>query len=139
MSAHFRNRYLKTAVGHGGAQRLTRGSQIDGGRRLAETHGEAHVSQRDDVLERVEARVASLGQVVEHVDALKRDLQSLPGSLPEIALRFCLSNPAVTSVIPGMRRIATVESSCRAAAAGKLDARTLAILKDHAWDRNFYQ
>jgi hypothetical protein len=38
-----------------------------------------------------------------------------------------------------MRRISTVESSCRAASAGMLDSRTLAILKRHAWDRNFYQ
>ncbi len=78
-------------------------------------------------------------QVVEHVEALRRDLKGYPGSLPEIALRFCLSNHAVTSVIPGMRRVQTVESSCRAAAAGMLDAKTLAILKRHAWDRNFYE
>jgi len=78
-------------------------------------------------------------QVVEHVEALKRDLAGLPGTLPEIALRFCLSNQAVTAVIPGMRRIATVESSCRAAAAGMLDARTLAILRRHQWNRNFYE
>jgi hypothetical protein len=38
-----------------------------------------------------------------------------------------------------MRRVATVESSCRAAAAGMLDERTLAILKRHKWDRNFYE
>ena len=48
-----------------------------------------------------------------------------PETLPEIALRFCLSHRAVTSVIPGMRRISTVESSCRAAAAGALDAKTI--------------
>ena len=78
-------------------------------------------------------------QVMEHVEALKRDLAGVPGTLPEIAIRFCLSNKAVTSVIPGMRRVKTVESSCRAAAAGMLDARTLAILKQHAWDRNFYE
>jgi aryl-alcohol dehydrogenase-like predicted oxidoreductase len=78
-------------------------------------------------------------EVVERVEALKKDLAGVPGTLPEIALRFCLSHPAVTTVIPGMRRIATVESSCRAAAGGKLDDRTLAILKRHAWDRNFYQ
>jgi aryl-alcohol dehydrogenase-like predicted oxidoreductase len=78
-------------------------------------------------------------QVVEHVEALKKDLAGVPGTLPEIAIRFCLSHPAVTTVIPGMRRVETVESSCRAAAAGKLDDRTLAILKRHAWDRNFYQ
>jgi aryl-alcohol dehydrogenase-like predicted oxidoreductase len=78
-------------------------------------------------------------QVVEHVEALKRDLKDIPGTVPEIALRFCLSHPAVTTVIPGMRRVSTVECNCRAASAGKLDARTLAILKRHAWDRNFYQ
>ncbi|HEX3685076.1 MAG TPA: aldo/keto reductase [Bryobacteraceae bacterium] len=78
-------------------------------------------------------------QVVEHVEALKRDLADVPGTLAQIALRFCLSHKAVTAVIPGMRRVETVESSCRAAAAGMLDANTLAILKRHAWDRNFYQ
>ncbi len=78
-------------------------------------------------------------QVVEHVEAVKKDLAGVPGNLPEIALRFCLSQNAVTSVIPGMRRISTVESSCRASTAGVLDERTLAILKRHAWDRNFYQ
>jgi aryl-alcohol dehydrogenase-like predicted oxidoreductase len=78
-------------------------------------------------------------QVVEHVEALKRDLQGVPGTLAEIALRFCLSNEAVTSVIPGMRRVSTVESSCRTSSSGPLDAATLAILRRHAWDRNFYE
>jgi|SRR5689334_13949181 len=78
-------------------------------------------------------------QVAERVEALKKDLAGIPGTLPEIAIRFCLSHPAVTTVIPGMRRVATVESSCRAEAGGKLDKQTLAVLKRHAWDRNFYQ
>ena len=78
-------------------------------------------------------------QVVEHVAALERDLAGVVGTLPEIALRFCLSHRAITSVIPGMRRVATVESSCRAAVAGMLDEAALAILKRHAWNRNFYE
>lgn len=78
-------------------------------------------------------------QVVEHVEALRQDLAAVPGTLAQIALRFCFSNKAVTTVIPGMRRVETVESSCRAAAAGMLDDKTLAILKRHAWNRNFYQ
>jgi aryl-alcohol dehydrogenase-like predicted oxidoreductase len=78
-------------------------------------------------------------QVVEHIEALKKDLAGVPGTLAEIALRFCLLHPAVTTAIPGMRRISTVESSCRAASAGKLDANTLAILRRHVWERNFYQ
>jgi aryl-alcohol dehydrogenase-like predicted oxidoreductase len=78
-------------------------------------------------------------QVMEHAEALKKDLAGVPGTLPEIALRFCLSHPAVTTVIPGMRRIKTVESSCRVPDAGPLPPEVLAILKRHAWDRNFYE
>jgi aryl-alcohol dehydrogenase-like predicted oxidoreductase len=78
-------------------------------------------------------------QVVEHVNALKKDLVGIEGTLPEIALRFCLSHPAVSSVIPGMRRISTVESSCGVSDKGVLLPSALAVLKKHAWYRNFYQ
>ena len=77
-------------------------------------------------------------QVVEHVEALKKDLGERNASLPQIALQFCLSHPAVSTVIPGMRRISTVESSCAVSDFGKLDGETLAMLKRHAWTRNFY-
>jgi aryl-alcohol dehydrogenase-like predicted oxidoreductase len=77
-------------------------------------------------------------EVVERVNALERDLASVAGSLAEIALRFCLSHPAVSTVIPGMRRVATVESSCRVSDAGPLDGKILAMLKRHVWQRNFY-
>ncbi len=78
-------------------------------------------------------------EVMEHVAALEADLKNVPGTLAETALRFCLSNDAVTSVIPGMRRVSTVESSCRVSSSGHLDAATLAILKRHAWNRNYYE
>ena len=77
-------------------------------------------------------------QVVEHVEALERDLAGVPGTLAEIALRFCLSATAVTTVIPGMRRIRNVEANCVLSDAGPLDAATLSILKRHAWGKNFY-
>jgi aryl-alcohol dehydrogenase-like predicted oxidoreductase len=84
-------------------------------------------------------------ELVQRLDAIRRDLADLdipgtvaPGTLPEIALRFCLSHPAVTSVIPGMRRVSSVESSSKASTSGKLNARTLQILRRHTWDRNFY-
>jgi aryl-alcohol dehydrogenase-like predicted oxidoreductase len=76
-------------------------------------------------------------QVVEHVDALRKDLGA-GVNLPETALRFCLSHPAVSSVIPGMRTRRHVESNAAQSDLGSLDGATLAILKRHAWDRNFY-
>ena len=78
-------------------------------------------------------------QVARRVAALRSDLKNVPGTLAEIALRFCLSNDAVTSVIPGMRKLQSVESSCSVSAVGPLDFATLAILRKHVWLRNFYQ
>jgi aryl-alcohol dehydrogenase-like predicted oxidoreductase len=78
-------------------------------------------------------------QVLEHVEKLKKDLAGVPGTLPEIALRFCLSHSAVSTVIPGMRRIQTVESSTGVSDLGPLPENVLAVLRKHAWFRNFYE
>jgi aryl-alcohol dehydrogenase-like predicted oxidoreductase len=75
-------------------------------------------------------------QVREHVEALMRDLGKV--DLPSIALRFCLSNPAVSTVIPGMRTVRHAESNAALSDLGPLPADAIAILKRHAWDRNFY-
>jgi aryl-alcohol dehydrogenase-like predicted oxidoreductase len=76
-------------------------------------------------------------QVVEHVDALRKDLDG--AGLPDTALRFCLSHPAVSSVIPGMRTRRHVEANSALSDHGPLPAETMAMLRRHAWDRNFYQ
>ncbi len=76
-------------------------------------------------------------QVAEHVAALSRDLGE-GVSLPETALRFCISNPEVSSVIPGMRGVRHVESNLALSDQGPLPAEVLAVLKRHAWNRNFY-
>jgi len=52
-----------------------------------------------------------------------------------MALRFCLSNPDVHTVIPGMRRIRHVEANIAAAHAGPLDPVLLEQLRAHRWDR----
>lgn len=77
-------------------------------------------------------------QVVERVKVLQKDLEGVPGTLPEKALRFCLSHPAVSSVIPGMRRVKTVESSCGVSDAGPLPETVLEKLQKHEWKKNFY-
>ena len=56
-------------------------------------------------------------------------------TLPELALRFVISNPDVTAVIPGMRRTASVESNVEAERAGPLDPATVAMLRAHRWNR----
>jgi aryl-alcohol dehydrogenase-like predicted oxidoreductase len=77
-------------------------------------------------------------QVAEHVDALRNDLAGVPGTLAEIALRFCITHPAVSTVIPGMRKVRNVESSLGVSKVGPLEAATLEVLRRHAWNKNFY-
>jgi aryl-alcohol dehydrogenase-like predicted oxidoreductase len=76
-------------------------------------------------------------QVAGRVNALRKDLGA-GANLPETALRFCLSHPAVSTVIPGMRTRRHVEANSALSDQGPLPAETLAILKRHAWDKNFY-
>ena len=78
-------------------------------------------------------------QVSERVQAITEDLDVPVERLPEIALRYCLSNPAVSTVIPGMRALRNVEANVRAAELGPLPAEELEVLRHHRWLRNFYQ
>jgi aryl-alcohol dehydrogenase-like predicted oxidoreductase len=75
-------------------------------------------------------------EAVAHAEAIMRDV---PGDLAGTALQFCLSNPVVTTVIPGMRRVRHVESNIAVSARGPLPAATLSTLKRHAWNKNYYQ
>lgn len=77
-------------------------------------------------------------EVVTHVSALQADLGDTGESLAETALRFCISHPALSSVIPGMRQIRNVESNMGVSARGPLSEAVLATLARHAWAKNFY-
>ena len=77
-------------------------------------------------------------QVYEHVDRLKGLLGKEARSLAELALRFTLSHPAVSTVIPGMRTVKNVEANCGVADGVLLSKGLLHELKSHRWDRNFY-
>jgi aryl-alcohol dehydrogenase-like predicted oxidoreductase len=78
-------------------------------------------------------------QVWERVQAVAHELGRPVEGLAEVALRFCLSHPAVSTVIPGMRRTANVERNVAAAALGALPDAEVAKLHAHRWVRNFYQ
>lgn len=71
------------------------------------------------------------------IQALGSDLQE-DEPLAQTALRFCLSHPAVSTVIPGMRKVTHVEQNVAAVLKGPLPPQTLHILARHRWSRNFY-
>src|SRR5271169_4573453 len=76
----------------------------------------------------------NLPETVARVEKLKKLVPS-GMTLPEMALRFILSNPDVSTTIPGMRRAQNVRENIAASDAGALDAVLLKKLKEHRWDR----
>ena len=77
---------------------------------------------------------ANLRETVARVEAL-RPLVPAGQSMAQLALRFILSNRDVTTVIPGMRRLAHLVANVAAAEAGPLPDGLLASLRAHRWDR----
>lgn len=56
-------------------------------------------------------------------------------TLPEVALRFILANPAVATVIPGMRTVAHVRSNLAVSDGRPLPPALVSSLREHRWDR----
>jgi aryl-alcohol dehydrogenase-like predicted oxidoreductase len=76
----------------------------------------------------------NLAKTLRRVEKLKT---VLPGSmtLPEMALRFVLSDPVVSTTIIGMRKLDHVRQNIALSDAGPLDPALLKALKPHRWDR----
>jgi aryl-alcohol dehydrogenase-like predicted oxidoreductase len=77
-----------------------------------------------------------LAETLRRVNAVREDVPA-GMSMPELALRFILANPAVSTVIPGMRRLRHVESNVAASDGKSLDRKVLARLTRHRWDRGY--
>ncbi len=75
-----------------------------------------------------------LGSIIEHVEAL-RPLVDDDSSMPEMSLRYILSQPAVSTIIPGMRKLRHVEANIAASDLGPLQAGLLDQLGGHRWVR----
>ena len=76
--------------------------------------------------------------VYERVNHMAADLGVSIDDIPEIALRYILSNPAVSTIIPGMRTIRNVERNTAVGDGQGLSPDKLKILKRYRWIRNFY-
>ncbi|HVZ71846.1 MAG TPA: aldo/keto reductase [Polyangia bacterium] len=76
----------------------------------------------------------NLGPTIDRVERL-RPLVPAGQTMAEMALRFILANPVVSTVIPGMSRVRHVEANLATSDAGPLPARLHAELRAHRWDR----
>ena len=75
-----------------------------------------------------------IGPIIEHVEALK-PLVSDDSSMPEMALRYILSHPAVSTIIPGMRKLRHVDANIAVSNRGPLSASFLEELRGQRWVR----
>lgn len=80
-----------------------------------------------------------LAETCKRVDALAQDaLGARASTLPLAALKFCLSFDAVSTVIPGMRKVGHVVANAKASDGDYYTKYELEKLARHRWVRNFY-
>jgi aryl-alcohol dehydrogenase-like predicted oxidoreductase len=79
-----------------------------------------------------------LRETFRHVEKFRVEATKEGESLARLALRFCLSHEAVSSVIPGMRTPKQVEENCTGSFE-RLSPERLSALRAHAWSRNYYR
>jgi len=76
-----------------------------------------------------------IAETLPRVERVQRDADSSGMSLPELALRFILAQPAVTTTIPGMRRREHVDANLAASNKPPLTPDVVARLRTHRWNR----
>lgn len=79
---------------------------------------------------------ARLAEAVDRVERLKAEVPE-GMTLPEMALRFILSHPAVSTVIPGMRQLKHVEANMAAGDGKGLPEALVSRLRTHKWNRGY--
>lgn len=77
-------------------------------------------------------------EVEQHVTALVDDLGIGTDGLADVALRYVLDNPAVSTVIAGMRTVCNVERNAATSDGRRLTDEQRAVVRRHRWERNFY-
>jgi aryl-alcohol dehydrogenase-like predicted oxidoreductase len=78
-------------------------------------------------------------EVYERIGKIAADLEIGLDRLPEIALRFALTPPTVSTVIPGMRSVKNAEANCAAGDGRGLPQNQVSRLRPHRWVRNYYK
>jgi len=76
----------------------------------------------------------NLSQSVDRAEKLRQIIPS-GMTMPDLALRFILENPAVSTIIPGMRKPENVRANIATSDGVKLGAGPMKQLREHRWVR----
>ena len=82
---------------------------------------------------RAECLTTAMQEASPRVEALKQFLTDEYPTLPTLSLKFCLSHPAVATVVPGMRKVTHVEANCAVSDGKLLSDEVVEALKAHAF------
>ncbi|EDY84527.1 oxidoreductase, aldo/keto reductase family [Verrucomicrobiia bacterium DG1235] len=79
-----------------------------------------------------------LGRSIQRVDAIKANIEGSGLTMPQFALKYVLSHPAVSCVIPGMRSVRQAELNCAVSDLPGIADEYLLKMRDHAWNRGVW-
>jgi aryl-alcohol dehydrogenase-like predicted oxidoreductase len=79
-----------------------------------------------------------LERAVNRADKIKADIADTGLTLAQVALKFGLMHPAVSTVIPGIRNIAQAEANTAVSDLAPLSDDLMLKLREHNWQRGFW-
>jgi aryl-alcohol dehydrogenase-like predicted oxidoreductase len=79
-----------------------------------------------------------LERAVKRVEKIKKEIEDSGLALPQVALKFALTHPAVSTVISGIRNIAQAEANIAVSDLPDLSDNLIASLRKHEWRRGFW-
>jgi aryl-alcohol dehydrogenase-like predicted oxidoreductase len=79
-----------------------------------------------------------LERAARRAEKVKEDIADTGLTMPQVALKFALMHPAVSTVIPGIRNVAQAEANIGASDLPDLSEATMLKLREHNWQRGFW-
>jgi aryl-alcohol dehydrogenase-like predicted oxidoreductase len=79
-----------------------------------------------------------LDRAIAHAEEIRRDLVGTPYTMAQAAIKFALSHPAVSTVIPGIRNVAQADANCAVSDLPAMSAELLRTLHRHNWRRGVW-
>jgi len=79
-----------------------------------------------------------LARSVDRVEKIRKEFAGTAYTLPQLALKFSLSHPAASTVIPGIRNRDQALQNTTISELPDLDEGMLTKLREHAWNRAFW-
>ncbi len=79
-----------------------------------------------------------LERVIGRVDKIKADISGSGLTLAQVAIKFALMHPAVSTVIPGIRNIVQAAANTAVSDLAPLSEAMMLKLREHNWQRGFW-